>query len=201
MPREAERREEPRLPSVVGVRAVKEIVDDLAAVDDSEVGVAKLHVPAFCHAESLARVDRSTKRTIEHRPGDGQPLNDWKVGGAREGSRSLGGAGNLSIAFSAPPQWLQELGRFRGTRGDSRGLGDGVENSSYQQFAPETRVSRTFPKLPLQGCNSRRLHHLMPTDSISWRAVPCASHTPGLFLQREASHESAALPGSPTFLQ
>jgi hypothetical protein len=46
---------------VVGVRVVKEIVDHLAAVDDSKVGVANLHVPAFCYVASLPRLGRPAR--------------------------------------------------------------------------------------------------------------------------------------------
>ena len=86
-----------------------------------------------------------------------------------------GGAGSrpARVLFPAPPPWLQKVGRFRGTAEDSRGFGDGVESCSYQQFAPETRVSRDFPKLPLRGCNSRRLHHSTRPLSgpRSWQAT------------------------------
>ena len=96
-----------------------------------------------------------------------------------------GGAGSrpASVLFPAPPPWLQKVGRFRGTAEDSRGLGDGVESSLHQPFAPETRVSRDFPKLPLRGCNSRRLHQhysrgfapRTPLHALSLAASPARS--------------------------
>jgi hypothetical protein len=55
----------------------------------------------------------------------------------------LGGAGT---GFPAPPQCLHKLGRFRGSRGEPRGVDEDVETGSHQQFDRKSACSRRLLK-------------------------------------------------------
>ncbi len=84
----------------------------------------------------------------------------------------------LGKGFSAPPQWLQNSGRFRGTTEDSRGLGDGVESCSYHQFGQKRAPVEVFP-----NCS-----HVVATPGAS----TIFPNRTGLF--------SPVFPGPPRFL-
>jgi hypothetical protein len=63
----------------------------------------------------------------------------------------------------------------------------------------EADTHRRFPRGCIfgPGCNSRRLHQLTPTDSISWRAAPGASNVGGSFARVARPRECSA-PGAST---
>src|SRR5215218_2183956 len=74
--------------------------------------------------------------------------------------------------FPAPPKCLHELGRFRGNREEPGSFDEDVESASHQPFEQKSADSREIMKPLLNGCNSRRLHHLSFLKSAVYGPVP-----------------------------
>src|SRR6266545_7739544 len=65
----------------------------------------------------------------------------------------------LRNRFPTPPKCLHKLGGFGGNLEERRGIDEDVESGAHQQFDQKSACSRQFSKLPLTGCNSRRLQN------------------------------------------